>query len=261
MTNPQGLLPRVLDPSSAAGVSALSATLTGTFVTATPQGALPQSRELAAGTGGISVTDNGAQSTIVVENTLEGANPSVTGGAIDLYLSKVTDRLNFKSLVAGTGITLTDATPTTNDVTIASTGAAITGPVTHEMHWDLDDGVTPIPDAFTNTWTLYKVGRIVTAFTGTTGYTNPSILDAFVTTSAGTEFPAAYRPFTDIVQPAIITQGAGPGVPATSGFLFELGGQVTPLWVGREPWPQAQYYWAAGSLIDWPTQVFTWLAA
>lgn len=60
--------------------------------------------------------------TITVDNTLTGANPSATIGAVGPFLSKAAASLNFRSLVAGANIALTAGAPTANDVTIAATG-------------------------------------------------------------------------------------------------------------------------------------------
>lgn len=76
---------------------------------------------ISVGTGGISIT-NGA-GTITLDNTLTGAN---LGAGAAVFSAKSGATLNFRSVVAGTGVS---ATQNANDITIANTGvtSAIAG--------------------------------------------------------------------------------------------------------------------------------------
>ncbi|XP_065656726.1 mucin-19-like [Hydra vulgaris] len=71
-------------------------------------------RSLVGTTNGLTVTQNA--STITIDNTLTGAN---LGTGSQLFISKNTSSLQFRSLTAGTGITLTQ---NANDIAIAASG-------------------------------------------------------------------------------------------------------------------------------------------
>jgi len=75
-----------------------------------------------SGNAGIVVTTVG--SNVRVGNTLDGSNVGSTApGTAQLYINKVSDRINFRSLLPGTGITLTQVG---NNVTIDATASGIT---------------------------------------------------------------------------------------------------------------------------------------
>ena len=81
-------------------------------------------RTLLGTANGLTVTQNAM--TITIDNTLTGANPSVTPGAASIFTAKSGAALNFRSLVAGANIALTANVPTVNDITIAVTGVVTT---------------------------------------------------------------------------------------------------------------------------------------
>ena len=99
---------------------------TGTVFSA-KSGATLQFNSLAGTANGLTVSAP-AGNVITIDNTLTGANPSVTPGAVGVFNAKSGATLNFRSLVAGTGITLTSGSPTANDITVtnSSPGSAVT---------------------------------------------------------------------------------------------------------------------------------------
>lgn len=95
--------------------------LTNVDVTLTGSDATTDTVTLAAGTN-IKLTDNGSnQITIDATDTGEVNTASNLGAGQGVFAQKVAADLQFKSLVAGTNITLT---PTGNDITIAASGGA-----------------------------------------------------------------------------------------------------------------------------------------
>ena len=97
---------------------------TGTVFSA-KSGAALQFNSLAGTANGLTVSAP-VGNVITIDNTLTGANPSVTVGAVGIFLTKSGATLNFRSLVAGANVTLTSGSPTANDVTIAATGVVTT---------------------------------------------------------------------------------------------------------------------------------------
>lgn len=79
-------------------------------------------RTLFGTANGLAVAQN--PTSVTLDNTLTGANPSATPGAAGVFAAKAGATLNFRSLVAGVDITITPGAPTANDITIAAGGGA-----------------------------------------------------------------------------------------------------------------------------------------
>jgi hypothetical protein len=238
---PSGLLPRVADPDAGTGVAALSNTLTGSFVTATAEAFLPQSRELNQSTR-VTITDNGPQGTIDV--AVDAATDALltelsTAGLVTVSASTIP---NARVLTAGTGISVTDG-GAGGLVTIAATGAATetTVVVTFTLV-PSDASIGNSPATFDLSLVFRKSGSFASVYLPPSPAFNGGTLGFSLIASAAGVVPVGYRPVT--------TNALGfmpvfyGGAPTASALVVLTTGQLFTNWAGF-----------AGILYNWPAGV------
>ncbi len=94
------------------GAIAVQPTQTQTFLTATQQPSLANSRYLAAGTG-LDTVDNGAQGTLQIN--LTGAPSSLISSGTGIQVKTASDTLTARSIDVGTGLGITNANGVSGD--------------------------------------------------------------------------------------------------------------------------------------------------
>jgi hypothetical protein len=91
------------------------------FVTATSEGSLSQSRQLSTSGGGLTLTDNGAGSTLVL--SLSGAAASLVAAGTGIQVKTSATTLTARSIAAGTtGLSVADGSGVAGNPTISLTG-------------------------------------------------------------------------------------------------------------------------------------------
>ena len=91
------------------------------FVTATSEGSLSQSRQLSTSGGGLTLTDNGAGSTLVL--SLSGAAASLVSAGTGIQVKTSATTLTARSIAAGTtGLSVADGSGVAGNPTISLTG-------------------------------------------------------------------------------------------------------------------------------------------
>jgi len=94
------------------------------FVTATSEGSLSQSRQLSTSGGGLTLTDNGAGSTLVL--SLSGAAASLVAAGAGIQVKTSATTLTARSIAAGTaGLSVADGDGVAGDPTISLSGLVL----------------------------------------------------------------------------------------------------------------------------------------